>query len=201
MKQLLRSYHLLYILLYPLVHLLYPIRVRHSERLPDGPMVLCAPHSSMLDPIFLMMAMTIKRFPRFMAKKELRSVPFVGWVLKRIGVIFVDRGIADIASIRAALGVLKSGGIVGIFPEGTRVQEDHASAAKSGAIMLASRTGAALQPVWMPRKKRIFRPVEIVFGEPYTLPRLSGGSEAYHVYAEDLMRRIGLLGKEKAGCT
>ena len=77
MKQLLRSYHLLYILLYPLVHLLYPIRVRHSERLPDGPMVLCAPHSSMLDPIFLMMAMTIKRrkwkSPSSAAKPPTRS--------------------------------------------------------------------------------------------------------------------------------
>ena len=191
----LTKYKILYLFLFPLVHLLYPITVRHPERLPDGPVVLCAPHSSMLDPIFLMMALTIKRFPRFMAKKELLSVPFLRGIMRGIGTIFVDRGSVSLGSMRAALSVLKEGGILGIFPEGTRVQEEFAVGAKNGAVMLASRTGAPLLPVWLPRKKRIFHRVEIVIGEPYVLPQLHGGAE-YHSYAEELMRRIGLLKEE-----
>ncbi len=196
-----RFYRLVYTLICPLVHLVYPIRVRYPERLPDGPMVLCAPHSSMVDPVLLMMALTVRRFPRFLAKKELFSVPVVGKILRAMGMIPVDRGSADIGSIRTALSVLKEGGIVGVFPEGTRVKEDTGAAAKNGAVMLASRTGASLLPVWLPRHKPVFRPVEIVIGEPYTLPRLRGGSEVYRAYAEELMRRIGLLGKEKASCS
>ena len=194
------SYRTLYCFLYPLMHLFFPIRVTHSERLPDGPMVLCAPHSSMLDPIFLMMALSIRRFPRFMAKQELFSVPVVGAVLRRIGTIPVDRGSVRVATVRSALAVLKEGGILGIFPEGTRVQEEFAVSAKNGAIMLASRTGAPLLPVWLPRKKRLFRRVEIIIGEPYSLPQLRGSSEIYHSYAEELMRRIGLLKAEAATC-
>ena len=195
----LTKYKILYLFLFPLVHVLYPITVRHPERLPDGPVVLCAPHSSMMDPIFLMMALTIKRFPRFMAKKELLSVPFLRGIMRGIGTIFVDRGNVSLGSMRAALSVLKEGGILGIFPEGTRVQEEFAVGAKNGAVMLASRTCAPLLPVWLPRKKRVFHRVEIVIGEPYSLPQLHGGAE-YHVYAEELMRRIGLLKEEAVSC-
>ena len=96
-----------------------------------------------------------------------------------------------------ALGVEK--GIIGIFPEGTRVREEHASEAKTGAVMLASRTGVPLLPVWMPRKKRLFHKVDVVVGEAYTLPVLRGNAE-YSPHAEELMHRIGLLQKEAAPC-
>ena len=194
-----RHFQIAYCMIAPVVRLLYPLRIHHPERLPDGPVVLCAPHSSMLDPIFLMMALTIKRFPRFMAKKELLSVPFLRGIMRGIGTIFVDRGSVSLGSMRAALSVLKDGGILGIFPEGTRVQEESAVVAKNGAVMLASRTGAPLLPVWLPRKKHVFHRVEIVIGEPYSLPQLHGGAE-YRVYAEELMRRIGLLKEEAASC-
>ena len=195
----LASYRRLYCFLFPLMHLLFPIRVSHPERLPDGPMVLCAPHSSMMDPLFMMMALTIKRFPRFMAKEELFSIPILGSILRGIGTIPVNRGSVGVATVRSALSVLKEGGILGIFPEGTRVQEEYAVGAKNGAVMLASRTGAPLLPVWLPRKKRFFRKVEIVIGEPYALPQLHGSSQ-YHVYADELMRRIGFLKEEAASC-
>ena len=117
-----------------------------------------------------------------------------------MGIIPIDREHADTGAIRTALKVLKSGGIVGIFPEGTRMQEDVENSAKSGAVMLASRTAAPLVPVWLPRKKRLFHRIEIVVGDPYTLPVLRGSGE-YRSYADDLMRRIGLLKRESTSCT
>ncbi len=195
-----RNYRIAYRLIAPVVSLLYPLRIHHPERLPDGPMVICATHSKLVDPILLMILLSIRRFPRFLSKKELFSIPVIGAFLRWIGMIPVERGKADISAIRTALGVLKEKGIIGIFPEGTRVQEEHAAEAKTGAVMLASRTGVPILPVWMPRKKGIFRRVDVVVGEPYTLPALRGSSE-YRIHAEELMRRIGLLQKEAAPCT
>ena len=188
-----RSFRVSYVLLWPIVHLLWPIRVHHKERLPEGPMVLCAPHSSMVDPILLMMALGMRFFPRFMAKKELFEKPLLGKYLTSVGVFPVDRGSSDLHAIRTAMGILKDGGILGIFPEGTRVHTAETGAAHNGAIMLASRTGASIVPVWLTREKKLFRRVDVVIGEPYTLPRLTGGTEAYQPHAAQLMERIGSL--------
>ena len=193
-------YKIAYCFIIPVVRFLFPLRIHHAERLPDGPMVVCAPHSALVDPILMMAMLTIRRYPRFLSKKELFSIPVVGAFLRWIGMIPVDRGKADIAPIKTALRVLKEKGIIGIFPEGTRVQEEHAAEAKTGAVMLASRTGASLLPVWMPRKKRLFHRVDMVVGEPYTLPVLRGNAE-YKVHAEELMRRIGLLEREAQPCS
>ena len=195
-----RHYRIAYRVIIPIVSLMYPLRIHHPERLPDGPMVVCAPHSALVDPILMMTLLTIRRFPRFLAKKELFSIPLVGAFLRWIGMIPVDRGKADISSIKEALKILKDKGIIGIFPEGTRVKEEQGSQAKTGAVMLASRSGVPILPVWMPRNKRIFRRVDMVVGEPYSLPVLRGNAE-YHPHAEELMRRIGLLQKEVQPCS
>ena len=192
-----RAFRLIYLLLWLPVKLVYPVRVRNRELLPEGAAVLCAPHSSMIDPVLLMMALGIRRFPRFMAKKELFDKPFLRGVLRGMGVFPVDRGKADMQAIRTALGILKGGGILGIFPEGTRVHTEEIGDAHSGAIMLASRTGAPVVPVWLTRDKRPFRKVDVVFGQPYALPRLTGGSDSYKPYADELMERIGALKGEK----
>ena len=188
-----RRFRLIFLLLWPLTKLLYPVHVHHPERVPTGAMVLCAPHSSMIDPVLLMMALGIRRYPRFMAKQELFEKKLLGGILRGMGVFPVDRGKADMQAIRTALGILKNGGILGIFPEGTRIHAEEIGSAHSGAIMLASHTGAPLVPVWLTRDKKPFRRVDVVFGEPYALPKLPGGSESYKPYAEELMERIGEL--------
>lgn len=190
-----RRFRLIYLLLWLPVKLLFPVRVQNRERVPEGAMVLCAPHSSMIDPVLLMMALGIRRFPRFMAKQELFEKPLLGGILRSMGVFPVNRGKADMQAIRTALSILKAGGILGIFPEGTRVHTEETGSARSGAIMLASHTGAPLVPVWLTRDKKPFRKVDIVFGEPYALPRLPGSS--YQSYADELMERIGALREEK----
>ena len=188
-----RFFRLVYRLIWPLVQILYPVRVHHIERLPEGGAVICAPHTSMIDPVMIVMALGIRKYPRFMAKKELFEKPILRGILRGIGTVPVNRGSADIQAIKSALGILKGGGILGIFPEGTRVHGEETGSAHSGAIMLASRTGVPLVPVWMTRNKKPFRKVDVVIGEPYALPRLTGGSEVYQPYAEELMDRIGAL--------
>jgi 1-acyl-sn-glycerol-3-phosphate acyltransferase len=130
-----------------------------------------------------------------MAKIEAMKAPILGAFLKSIGVFAVDRGRPDIGAIKTAMKILKEGGIVGIFPEGTRKKED-GNGAKTGAIMLAVKTGAKLLPVYIPRVKKIFTRVPVVIGEPYTLAKPEAGREGYEAYAEELMNKILDLKKE-----
>ena len=86
-----------------------------------------------------------------------------------------------------------------MFPEGTRVKDEGASEARTGAAMFATRTGAPVVPIYIPKRKRRFRRTTIVFGEPYH-PEFEGRKptpEDYQRIADDLMMRIRAL-KEKA---
>jgi len=187
-------YWLGYILLYPFFHILFRIRVKGRENIPEGPALICANHSAYSDPPILAFAFGFKHFMRFMAKIELIRIPVFGSLLKLAGTIGVNRGKSDVKAIKTALGALKSGEKVAIFPEGTRVSESDAVSAKTGAIMLASKTGVPIVPVYIPRHKKFFSTVNVVIGEPYVLDRIKGGgSEAYSVYANELMRKIEAL--------
>ncbi len=190
-----KLYHFFYCLLYPIVHLLYPVRFRHRERIPEsGPMMLCASHSNLVDPFLLVYMLGWRRPLRFMCKKELLDMPVIGAVLRSVGSFGVDRGHADMGAIRASMAILKEKGDLVIFPEGTRIQE--AGEGKHGAVMLAARTGAQVVPVYIPRKKRLFRRMNIIVGEPYILDRSLRGKEAYEEKAEELMTRIETLKEE-----
>lgn len=187
-------FRIYYIILYPIIRLLYPFKVIGRENIPDAPMVICANHSSAIDPIILAFCLGFRHFPRFMAKAELGRTFLVGGILRAAGVFFVERGKSDIAALKTAMGILRGGGELMMFPEGTRISEENAESAKNGAIMLASRMGVPILPVHIPRSKKLFRRIDIVIGEPYSLPRIHGGSAAYAGYASELMRRIHELG-------
>ncbi len=188
-------YHFIYVLLYPLVHILFAVRYHHRERLPeDGPIMICASHSHLVDPLLLAYLMGWRRPVRFMAKKELFGFPLLGSILRKAGAFSVDRGSADMKAIRTAMEVLKDDGILGIFPEGTRLQES--GDGKHGAIMLAARTGAQIVPVFIPRRKRLFGRLDLRVGEPYILERDIRGKEAYEKESAELMARIEALKDE-----
>lgn len=151
----------------------FRIRWHHRRRVPAaGPVVLVANHSSLLDgPLLFGM---LGRRSVFLVKQEMfRGV--AGWALPRIGQLAVRRGEADRTPLSAATAVLRGGGLVGVFPEGTRGTGDVA-AAQGGAAWLARTTGAAVLPVvcrgtrrpagagrrWRPR-------VDVLVGEPVAL--------------------------------
>ena len=108
--------------------------VHHAERIPGpGPVVLVANHSAFVDGPLLFGL--IGRRLVFLAKQEMFRGPLAS-LLPRLGQLPVRRGAADPAPLRAAVGVLRGGGLVGVFPEGTRGAVDVA-AAQHGAAWLA----------------------------------------------------------------
>jgi 1-acyl-sn-glycerol-3-phosphate acyltransferase len=159
----------------------FRVHVHHRERVPAaGPVVLVANHSSMLDGPLLFGL--LGRRAVFLVKQEMFRGP-LGAVLPRIGQLAVRRGEADRRSLTAALGVLRGGGMIGVFPEGTRGSGEVA-AAQQGAAWLARSAGAVVLPVVCrgtyrpPGAARRWRPrVDLLVGEPMAPPAGKGRAE------------------------
>jgi 1-acyl-sn-glycerol-3-phosphate acyltransferase len=148
------------------------------DRVPTtGPVVVVANHSSLLDAPLIGAA--IKRRPVFLTKHEVFRGP-LGRFLVRLGQIPVRRGTPDRAPLLAAARVLRGGGVICVFPEGTRGSGDVAEA-QNGAVWLARTGGAVLLPVACrgtyktPGARRRFRPrIDILVGEPLPAPTQRG---------------------------
>jgi 1-acyl-sn-glycerol-3-phosphate acyltransferase len=179
----------LYAILKPLVvllmRLLFRLRSRGAEHVPaEGPVLLVANHSSLLDPPLVGGASP--RRLSFLAKAELFRIPLFGGLIRRLGARPLRREGADSAALRAALRVLKDGGALLVFPEGTRGEEGLLRPAKPGAGMLAVLGGAPVVPVYIsgsgrvwPRGRRLPRPgrVTVTFGPPFSIARGGGASK------------------------
>lgn len=191
-------YSLAYIVLWPVIHLLFLPSVRGRERIPQGNAVFCCNHSSNWDPLLIMITAGYGHQLFALAKAEISHWPVVGWILKTAGMIFVDRGKADIGAIKSALKYLKGGRQILVFPEGTRVSEEESAAAKGGVSMLAVRTGSPIVPIYLDSQKKLFHRTHIVFGEPY-MPQIAGKkgtAEEYQKIADEALRRIYALREE-----
>lgn len=165
-----------------------------QENINEGAAMVCANHSSGLDPIFVGMVLDKNDQPLFIAKAELFKVPGLSWLIKRLGAVPVDRDKADVGIVKATLSSLKQGQKVIIFPEGTRVAEDSLDdlQAKHGAIKIAERANAPILPVYLPRKKSLFRKVRIVIGKPYKIEKADEKrtSADYDLLSYEMMKKI-----------
>lgn len=158
---------------------------------PNGKLIICANHSHNWDPLVLS---TI--FPneiRWMAKKELFESKILSFILYKLGSFPVDRQGTDIAAVKSALKVLKNNQILGIFPEGTRVDGFNKDNAKPGVAMLALKSQSTVLPIHIDSNYKIFKPVNINIGKPMDLSddfnkRLS--TEEYTEISTKILERI-----------
>ena len=188
-----RIFRFCYALVWPFFNLFHPGKVYGAENIPQGAALLCGNHTRLSDPLYVLYAMGRKNNPYIMAKAELLRIPVLGFLLKKFGVFGVERGKSDVSAIKEAIRVLRSGEKLLMFPEGTRFRDGETQGAKTGAAMLALRTGVPVVPIWMPAKKRWFRPTPVVFGQPYYPQSPADGRptpEDYRLVADDMLRRI-----------
>jgi 1-acyl-sn-glycerol-3-phosphate acyltransferase len=93
------------------------LRVESPCTIPKtGPAIVACNHVSFLDPVLLQS--TTDRVICFMMAREFYKVPVLRSLFWKLGIIPVARNGRDMTATRAALRVLESGGVVGIFPEG-----------------------------------------------------------------------------------
>lgn len=161
---------------------LFQVHVHHRERIPaTGPVVLVANHSAFVDGPLLFGL--LGRRSVFLVKQEMFT-GILGTGLRGIGQLAVRRGEPDRAPLTAALGVLRGGGLVGVFPEGTRGSGD-VTAAQQGAAWLARAADATVLPVVCRGTRRPegtgrlrLRPrVDVLVGEPLPAPTGRGRAE------------------------
>ena len=200
-------YHPGSVIVHGLLWVLGPAEVHGLEHVPrSGPYLLAANHCSNLDPLLAGWAAghLTGRVIHFMAKRELRAWPLIGYLASQAGVIFVRRGEGDRAAQRAAVGALGGGLPVALFPEGHRSRDGQLREAKAGAALLALRTGAPVLPAGIAGTHRIFAGgrfphrtrMAIRFGEPFTLGHQPNGSldrGMLNAGSERIMRAIADL--------
>jgi 1-acyl-sn-glycerol-3-phosphate acyltransferase len=155
------------------------IDVHGLERIPaSGPLVLAVNHRDFLDgPLLFGFLPRPVSFLVKVAAFTPRASPF----LKTTGQIPVVRSHLDVGAVRLALCILRGGGVLGIFPEGTR-GDGLVRTAKPGVGYFALRTGAKVVPVAchgtdsLKHRHGVARPqVRITIGDPLDLGRVPDG--------------------------
>ena len=168
-----RFYHVVYIIVKPLLRFLFPFRVTGVEKLPEGGALLCANHASGWDPILIALALPNDSRLNFMAKEELFKNKILRWLITKLGGFPVKRGGNDLAAMKTSLKILGNGDKLLVFPEGTRVEKEGDAEAKGGITVMASRTGVPIIPIYCGGKKKLFHKYTVSFGEPY-IPVIAG---------------------------
>ena len=142
----------------------------------EGPCIIAANHCSNLDPPLVGVA--CKRAIHYLAKKSLLDWPVLGPIFPQLNVIPVDQKNADRSALMGAIRVVKNGGAVLIFPEGSRSPDGKLQPAQPGIGMIAAKTGAPIVPVRilgsfaiLPRGSKLPKklPVEIFVGPAFSL--------------------------------
>ena len=164
------------VLLYAIMaKLLFFMRIEGRENIPkDCNCVLMGNHQCLLDPVTLALCVP-EREIHFMGKKELFENRLLGWAFRRVHGFPVDRGNMDMAAIRTAMGVLKEGNTLGIFPEGTRSKSGHMLPLLGGASLLALKSGCDVVPVYIDGNYRPFRRIVVRVGKPVDMADLRAG--------------------------
>jgi 1-acyl-sn-glycerol-3-phosphate acyltransferase len=179
------TYWLVKAVLTPILRFFYRVQVEGLEHLPaDGPVILASNHVSFCDSIFL--PMVLERRVTFVAKAEYFEDRKTAWFFRAVGQIPIrrDGGSASAGALAAARGVLDSGGVFGIYPEGTRSPDGRLYRGHTGVARLAIQCQAPVVPVAMIGTREaqpigqvmpnLFVPITIRLGRPLTYERLYG---------------------------
>lgn len=163
--------------------ILYRVKTYGLENVPkDGNFILCSNHANNLDPVFVSMVMPRKIC--WMAKKELFKYKITSYLGHKLGAFPVDRSQSDISAIRNALRVLKDDKVLGIFPEGTRVEKMDLESAKPGVALLSVKSKAEILPVLIDSNYKLFSKINIYIGKPMDITNKDGSKPSTEDYIE-----------------
>ena len=169
-----------------------------------GGCIIASNHVSYLDPPAV--AVGIKhRVVHFMARDTLFSTPLARWFFNGVQVMPMDRTKGDVGALRKGLNLLKSGKVLGLFPEGTRSPSGELQEAKGGIGFLISKAEVRVVPAYVDGSfqafpkgaKRIGRGrVRVFYGkpiEPAEFAALGTDRDSYRRIGELVMSRIAAL--------
>lgn len=176
------------------------LRVSGAQNVPlEGPLIIACNHASYLDPPALGVA--CPRRIQYMAKAELFAIPILGAMIGAFGAYPVDRTKGATAAVKRSVDVLRSGGCIGIFPEGTRNPAGLYSA-REGVALLASLGRAPVVPAYIAGSDRArrLRQIKVAFGPALRFP---GDRKATRddlaKFTAEIMAEIGALAESIDG--
>lgn len=179
-----------------LLNAFWKLEVKGLENLPEtGPLIVASNHISFWDGPLLVWIAGPGRYMRFLTKAELFDNPLVGWYLRNIGLVPLDRRAADVRAVRTAVDLLKGGAVLGVFPEGTRSKDGRPGRPKPGVGFLARESGACVAPAKVINTDKLLRfyPLEVRFGPPMKYSGTANDRGDYAEFARQVMDRAASL--------
>jgi 1-acyl-sn-glycerol-3-phosphate acyltransferase len=177
----------------PFLRIWFRMRVSGAEHIPtEGAAIVSPNHKSFWDSFFI--GVCTRRHLRFMAKTELIQARY-GRLLVRLGAFPVRRGEADADALETARTVLRQGGLLALFPEGTRVRDpDELGHPRRGAGRLALEERVPLVPAAIVGTEALFigplpkpRRVQVAFAEPISVAELTATPEGAARLVEEML--------------
>ena len=163
----------------------------------SGPVILAASHGSFLDPPLI--GCRLPREVHYLARESLFKPPLLGWLIRSLNAVPVDRDGGGGAGLKKILGALKAGCGVLLFPEGTRTSDGRLRPARPGLGLAIMKSGAPVTPVYIAgsfdawgRQRKWPRPgrVSVTYGPPVDLEdlreesRTAGRDRMKAIYSE-----------------
>ena len=192
-------YYIFY-LFKPLIWLIMRPKVHGNKRALNtkGGVIFICNHISLMDPVIL--GVVSPRVIHFMAKKELFENKIANALFRAAYAFPVDRGSADIKSIKSAIKVLEKGCAFGIFPEGRRMIADRMDEFEMGTSMIAMRSGVPVVPIYLDNHAYSRFRRNLIVGDPIyskdsELPGVSR-RENEKVFTQRIMNSMNSLKRE-----
>lgn len=143
-----------------------PVKYHDVEKLNiEAPYIVIGNHLSLMDPVVIGVGIR-KHQIRFIGKKELWKNKLVAAIFNNMNMIPVDRHNSDMEAMRACMRVTREGGVLGIFPEGTRHHKGLMEELESGVGLIALRSRVPVVSVYISGKLGLFRPLHVYVGDP-----------------------------------
>ena len=204
-------YRVLKLILIPILKGLYGVKAEGLEHFPkDGPVIVVANHVSFLDSFWI--PLSVPRRMVYLAKAEYFESWKTAWFFRALGMIPVKRDIKEKteAALQAGIEVLAEGGVLGLYPEGTRSPDGRLYKGRTGVARLALRSQAFVVPVGlvgsrevMPKQAKLPKPwgrVKVKFGKPLSFERYMAANEDRFVLramTDEIMYEIMLLSDQQ----
>ena len=178
--------------------ILFRPQIIGKENIPaSGGFILSANHVSNWDPPVL--ATFIDREVFYMAKEELFKNPVFSAAIRKLHAFPVKRDAADKNAIKNAVKILKGGGCLGIFPEGTRSKTGKIGKAESGVSLIAAMTKVQIVPAAIINTDKIFSAeikfprLAVIFGKPITFNGNPKDKDELANFAQEIMNEVAKL--------
>jgi 1-acyl-sn-glycerol-3-phosphate acyltransferase len=197
------SQYLVFLILFLYNRLTYKGK-RNIPRKTENGIIIASNHSSYLDPFIV--GVPLHRRITFLAKKGLFK-GLLGWWVRNVGAIPVDREDVSTSTLRKVLNKLKQKKIVVIFPEGTRSRDGKLQPFKKGIGLIVKKSKAVVIPAYLkgiakikPKGVKFPNPVKCTtyYGPPVDLSDLLNkkGSDTYQAIADRIYNAVAELKKK-----